>query len=156
MEKKNRDEVALRFAESLVAQMLQRAGVEFEHSQNGKDSIADIVVQTEDRCIFLQVKYTETVTQAYPLWELWLSENKAAFKRSKAASSAAGRAGHVGVKPPHPHLVIVTGNEDFVFADPALAPMLMPDDRTKVSFLEMYAPRELTHPGREILEGPTI
>jgi len=155
MEKNSRDEVALRFAESLVAQMLQRAGVEFEHAQKDEDIGADIVVQADDHLIFLQVKYTEQATQAYPLWELWLSENKAAFKRSKAPSSPGRRARH-GDKPSHPHLVIVTGNGDFVFADPTLAPMLMPDDRTKVSFLEMHAAREATHPGREILEGPNI
>jgi hypothetical protein len=132
MDKKNRDDVALRFAESLVAQMLQRSGAEFEHTQ-GPDTGVDFVLQADGQVIFIEVKYTEQAAQAETLWKHWAVGAGAKSIGRRALPRVL--AGNHGDGPMHPHLVIVTGNGDKVFADAKTAPLLVSDDRTEVSIL---------------------
>lgn len=108
MENKNREGVALRFAENLVARMLQRSGTDFCQGAG----VCDFVVQKGDHTYSLEVKYLDQPAMAENLWKDW---------RGTGANK---------------HLVLVTGNGDNVFADPIVAPMLLTDYRTKLSVLD--------------------
>jgi hypothetical protein len=108
MENKSREGVALRFAENLVAGMLQRSGTDFCRVPNA----CDFMIQKGDNTYALEVKYLDKAAMARSAWHDW--RNSGADK----------------------HLVLVTGNGDNVFADPTVAPMLLTDYRTKLSVLD--------------------
>lgn len=108
MDNKGREGVTLRFAENLVASMLQRKGTDFCRAPNA----CDFMVQKGDDIYALEVKYLDQPAMARSIWHDW-------------RTSGAGK-----------HLVLVTGNGDNVFADPAVAPMLLADYRTKLEVLK--------------------
>lgn len=108
MDNKSREGVTLRFAENLVASMLQRNGTDFCRASNA----CDFMVQKGNDTYQLEVKYLDKPAMARSIWQDW---------RNSGA---------------HKHLVLVTGNGDNVFADPAVAPLLLTDYRTKLSVLD--------------------
>lgn len=113
MKANNRDEVARRFAESLVATMLQRSGAEFFHARQPPLVVPfDFVVKHGDATYGIEVKYVDKAAQAKSLWKDW--------RKSKSLG----------------HLIVVSGRGEKVFADPTLAPMLATDNRTTLSVLE--------------------
>ena len=120
MEEKIRDGVALRFAENLVGQMLQRSGTEFYPGRQLPSAPeCDFVVKQGKDTYPLEVQYLDDAIAAQALWRDW--------RRSAPATT--------GAKAPA-HLVVVTGNGDRVFADPIVMPLLAPDQRTQLSTFE--------------------
>jgi hypothetical protein len=114
--------IAKRFAEYLVGAMLERSGAEFFRGRAGQAGNADFLVRNGDRFIAIHVRHTTDPADAINVWQKWLDN---------MAGSAIGRTDDFY----EPHLVIVTGAGERVFADDAAARLLVPDNRTTLFML---------------------
>ncbi len=123
--------VAKRFAEYLVGAMLQRSGAEFLIVETGHAGSADFLVRDGDRYLAIYVRHTTDPKDASKIWEKWL-EGPAVSATGLADTQTSKEAADDIYEP---HLVIVTGAGEIVFADGATAPFLAPDDRTSLSML---------------------
>ncbi|UOD28823.1 hypothetical protein INH39_25785 [Massilia violaceinigra] len=123
--------IAKRFAEYLVGAMLQRSGAEFLVVETGHAGSADFLVRDGDRYLAIHVRHTTDPKVASKIWEKWL-EGPAVSAPGLADTQTSKEAADDIYEP---HLVIVTGAGEYVFADGATAPFLAPDDRTSLSML---------------------
>lgn len=119
MEKAGQSHIEHRFAQTLVAQMLQRAGATFSRANSSASQPFDFLIQNGAETYAIDVKYAVQANDARDLWQRLSTETKATGKKAT----------------PHVHLVLVTGRGDEVFTDATVAPLLQPDRRTSISVL---------------------
>lgn len=123
--------IAKRFAEYLVGAMLQRSCAEFLIMETGHAGSADFLVRDGERYLAIHVKHTTDPKEASKIWEKWLESP--VLSATGLADTQTSKEATDDVY--EPHLVIVTGAGEIVFADGATAPFLAPDDRTSLSIL---------------------
>lgn len=117
-------DIGKRFAETLVAQMLQRSGHDFERPAGLPSGASpDLVVYDGERMVMLEVKYFERDTGVREQIVRW----KKLYERKEHASTESNAAER--------HLVVVTGRGDKVYADKVVAPLLSGDMRTDISIV---------------------
>lgn len=135
-----RHEIERRFAEGLVAQMLQRSGSEFFHLAPSRlrDRV-DFLVNKGDEVCGIEVLYAEHTDGIEKLWNKWKGVVRAPVSKHGPALTLATTASksRSTEHEAHPdvHLVVVTGRGDRIFAEQAIAPLLAPDVRTHISVL---------------------
>lgn len=107
-----------KFAEDLVAQMLQRSGVSFVRQWGlPAGPKFDFVVNNGGRQIAIEVKYSERHSGVADLKKQWLNQRR----RDTAMLDVLG-----------PSLVVVTERGYKVFAEQSIAALLTPDNRTQI------------------------
>lgn len=121
-----------RFAEGVVAQMLQRAGSQFTVLEGSADIGCDIFIRDGNSLHAIEVKYAKNPLDAKQVLRKWQ-------KVVESGSSKDARKSKRAV-PAEIHLVVVTGGGEQIFADSDVIPYLSPDSHTKISEIKPGEP----------------
>ncbi|NHZ38057.1 hypothetical protein [Massilia rubra] len=118
--------IAKRFAEYVVGAMLDRSGADFICGRPVLAGNADFLVRNGKKLLAIHVRHTTDPKNASKVMAQW---------RDSMAGDAPALAKIQNDDVYEPHLVIVAGAGETVFADDETAPFLAPDKRTALSVL---------------------